>query len=464
MLRVFHIYYTIRSLLFFIGEMFLIILALWLSTLLLHHGRLIDEPDRISMWLRIVLITFIIQISLYYHDLYDFEVRKTISDMSLQIVQAIGIACLAISGIYFLYPQVMMQEGIFFIGLFFLLLLLVSWRILYMHLCQRDLFNERVFLIGDGSLARMILEKVNGSIDSGYKVAAIFSNPGGSSLAKESGVEHYNSYDQLCDIARENDVRKIVVALQERRGRSPIQALLSCKLQGIRVLDGVSFFESLSGKILASETTPSWLIFSDGFNRHKLVLAGKRCIDVCLSSLGLLVSAPLMGLIACAVKWSSPGPVFFKQARLGQMERTFQVVKFRTMRQDAEAQSGAVWATENDPRVTGLGRILRKLRLDELPQFWNVLKGEMSFVGPRPERPEFVQQLKQKLPYYGERHSVKPGLTGWAQVKYSYGASEEDALRKLEYDLFYIKHVSLLFDLYIVLKTIKTVLGGQGAR
>jgi sugar transferase (PEP-CTERM system associated) len=416
------------------------------------------------LWLRIILITLIIQFSLYYHDLYDFEHSRRIFDLSLRIVQAIGIACLFLALIYFLFPLFIIEQGIFFVGLFFLLLFLVSWRILYQYLCQKHVFDERIFLVGDGNLAHMIGDLVQNSIDSGYVVSAVFSNPGKSSLANELGVSHYSGYDHLCDLAQESGIGKIVVALEERRGKSPVNALLDCKTKGMQVFDGLSFFESLSGKIVATKTPPSWLIFSDGFRRHKLALWSKRAIDILLASLGLTLVGPLMLLIAGLVKWTSPGPAFFRQARVGPRDRPFQVIKFRTMREDAEAASGAVWAEEKDPRVTKVGRVLRKLRLDELPQFWNVLKGEMSFVGPRPERPEFVEQLKERLPYYSERHTVKPGITGWAQVNYGYGASEEDALRKLEYDLFYIKHLSLLFDLYIVLKTVKTVLGGNGAR
>ena len=235
-------------------------------------------------------------------------------------------------------------------------------------------------------------------------------------------------------------------------------------MQGIKVIEGISFHEMLSGKVLATQAPPSWIIFSEGFRRHKVIIIGKRILDIVFSSLGLILASPIMLLCAIAVKASSKGPVFFKQLRTGQMEKGYKVIKFRTMAQDAEKMSGAVWATEKDPRITGVGNILRKFRFDELPQFWNVLRGDMSFVGPRPERPEFVEQLKERIPYYGERHTVKPGITGWAQVNYPYGASEEDALRKLEYDLFYIKNLSLVFDLYIALKTVKTVLVGEGAR
>ena len=464
MLKVFNKYYTIRNLLFFIGEMGLIFFGIWIAVYIISEDILYETQLRADVWIRVLLITLVIQVSLYYHDLYDFEHSHTIFDLCLRIVQAIGIACLALAFIYLVYPYVILEQGIFFVGLFFLLLFLVSWRILYEYLCQKHIFDEKIFLVGDGNLAQMISDRITNNLDSGYLVRGVFSNPGTSSLAHNLGVASYSSYDHLCDLAREHGVSKIVVALEERRGKSPVKALLDCKTMGIQVLDGLSFFEGLAGKIMATKTPPSWLIFSEGFRRHKLALWSKRIIDILLASLGLILTAPLFLIIAGLIKWSSPGPAFFRQTRVGQRERPFQVMKFRTMRDDAEAESGAIWAEEDDPRITPFGKVLRKLRLDELPQFWNVLKGEMSFVGPRPERPEFVEQLKERLPYYSERHTVKPGITGWAQVNYGYGASEEDALRKLEYDLFYIKHLSLLFDLYIVLKTVKIVLAGTGAR
>jgi sugar transferase (PEP-CTERM system associated) len=324
--------------------------------------------------------------------------------------------------------------------------------------------NEKIILVGDSTLGREIAREINNSVDSGYSIHSVFSNPGDSGLAGELGVQFYDDYEQLCSVAERVGIWKIVLAQEERRGKSPMKHLLACKLQGIKILDGVSFYESLSGKIPATQTTPSRLIFSEGFRRNRLGLFCKRLSDILSSLLGLVLLSPLLLVLAALVKASSPGPVFFVQQRVGQRGRLFNMVKFRTMRQDAETATGAVWADKQDPRVTGVGRIMRRFRLDEIPQFWNVLKGEMSFVGPRPERPEFVRQLSQNLPYYGERHSLKPGLTGWAQVNYGYGASEEDALRKLEYDLFYIKNFSLLFDLYIVLKTIKAVFFSDGAR
>ena len=464
MLKVFNKYYPIRSLLFFIGESGLIFLSIWLVIFLFHAAELPHDPERMNIWLRILLITMIVQVSLYYHDLYDFRIKNKMFELSVRIVQAIGAACLVLAGLYYLFPYLILEQGIFFIGIFILILFLVSWRFFYQLACQKCLWNEKILLVGDGNLAEMIGDELHSNMDSGYTVSAVFSNPGKSSLAERLGVEKKNSYDELCEYALNNGINKIVVALEERRGHSPVQALLNCKMYGIKILDGMTFYELISGKILPTSTPPSWLIFSEGFRRYKLTVWGKRGVDILLSLTGMILSAPLQIVTAFLVKVTSPGPVFFRQTRVGEMERNFQVLKFRTMREDAEAVSGAVWAEENDPRLTPLGGIFRKLRLDELPQFWNVLKGEMSFVGPRPERPEFVDQLKKRLPYYGERHTVKPGITGWAQINYPYGASEEDALRKLEYDLFYIKNLSLVFDLYIVLKTVKTVLAGSGAR
>jgi sugar transferase (PEP-CTERM system associated) len=452
MLKVFNKYYTIRNLLFFIIEGCLIYSGILVVVFGFYQGSVPVHPEYMNLWLRVLIVTLIVQLSLYYNDLYDFSVKRKVLDLSLRIIQAIGVSCLLLAALYYIFPAMILEQGIFFFAIF-----------VYQILCQKKLFNVRFLMIGDGELAELISREVS-SLDSGYTLTGIFSNPQSSGLSERLGVPHRESYDHLSQVAQDSGARTLVMALQERRGRSPIQELLNCRLQGIKVMDGVSFYEHLSGKVLATQAPPSWLIYSDGFRRHPIIRIGKRSLDVLFALLGLILSAPLFAACAMAIKATSRGPVFFKQNRVGQKEQTYKVYKFRTMRDDAEEKSGAVWATEEDPRITRVGHILRKFRFDEIPQFWNVLKGEMSFVGPRPERPEFVDQLKQKIPYYSERHSVKPGITGWAQVNYPYGASEEDALRKLEYDLFYIKNLSLLFDLYIVLKTVKTVIVGKGAR
>ena len=463
MLKVFQKYFPIRNLLFFLVEATLIILGI-LTAFVMLQGTGHEESMETSIGLRIGVIALLLQVNLYYLDLYDFSFPRKLIDMGLRLIQAIGATCLILAAVYLVFPQIILEEKIFFLGLVFLFVFLICWRVMYQTLCQNKVLTEPIFLVGQGSLASTISEHIRRNLDSGFTIAGLFDPAGRDTLARDLDVPAYRDVKQLCDTAKDHGIKKIVIALEERRGAFPQQTLLQCRMQGIAVYEGIQFFELLSGRILATETPPSWLIFSEGFNRHVATLSAKRALDVFAAGTGLILAAPLMGLIAVAVKASSPGPVFFRQVRVGQWEQGFEVMKFRTMRTDAEELTGAMWAEKEDPRITRVGRILRRFRLDELPQFLNVLKGEMSFVGPRPERPCFVEQLKQRLPYYGERHTVKPGITGWAQVNYGYGASEEDALRKLEYDLFYIKQLSLFFDLFIVLKTIKTVLFSSGAR
>jgi sugar transferase (PEP-CTERM system associated) len=254
------------------------------------------------------------------------------------------------------------------------------------------------------------------------------------------------------------------VSLVDARGKLPMEKLLDMKLDGVTFDHLPSVYEEYTGKIAVENLRPSWLIFSAGFKKSRTLAMSKRSLDVVLASIGLVVGLPLMAIIALAVRLSSPGPILYRQRRVGLRGHIFQVYKFRTMRDDAEAATGPVWAAKDgDARVTPIGRTLRRTRLDELPQLWNILIGEMSFVGPRPERPEFVKDLTRDIPYYGQRHVVRPGLTGWAQVRYTYGASTEDALQKLQYDLYYIKNLSIGLDLYIMFETIKTVVLQRGA-
>jgi len=270
-------------------------------------------------------------------------------------------------------------------------------------------------------------------------------------------------YTQIASIVKAGGVDRIIVALDERRGKFPLEQLLSCRLKGIPVDDGIVFTEQLAGKLSVENLHPSFLIFSDGFKSSEIFKAVKRSIDLLASLVALTLFFPICLLISLAIKLDSKGPIFYQQERVGEDERIFRLLKFRSMRVDAET-GDPVWASENDPRVTRVGRVIRKLRFDEIPQMINVLTGEMSFVGPRPERPFFVKELENEVPYYDQRHVIKPGITGWAQIMYRYGASKEDALQKLKYDLYYIKHMSVLLDLMIIFETVKTVLLGKGAR
>jgi len=282
-------------------------------------------------------------------------------------------------------------------------------------------------------------------------------------LEKASEHEILGDYNDIPALCKKGHVDRIIVALDERRGKFPVEQLLLCRLKGIRVDDGMAFTEELAGKLSVENLRPSSLIFSDGFKRSIIFKRIKRGFDVVLSIVGLAVTMPINVVLSAAIKVDSPGSILYKQERVGKDGNIFRLLKFRSMSQDAEP-NGPVWADVSDDRATRVGKVIRKLRLDEIPQMVNVLRGEMSFVGPRPERPFFVEQLRKELPYYFQRHTVKPGITGWAQIKYPYGASKEDALEKLKYDYYYIKHMSLIFDLTVIMETIKTVLLGRGAR
>jgi sugar transferase (PEP-CTERM system associated) len=316
---------------------------------------------------------------------------------------------------------------------------------------------NRVLVVGNDQLAED-MRRLIATAGPRFQLAGSVKLP----LTGPSSTSWLNS--DIFETAKALNANKVAISLTERRGMFPLQEMLNCKLSGIEVLDAPSLYERITGKLLLENITPSWFIFSSGFKVTPWLLMGKRLVDIVCAVIGLLIFAPFAPLVMLTIKMDSAGPVIFRQERIGKGDVPFVLYKLRTMSQDAEKGTGAVWASTTDPRVTRLGRFLRKSRIDEIPQLFNVLKGEMSLVGPRPERPEFVSKLKEVIPFYSERHFVKPGVTGWAQVRYPYGASVEDALEKLRFDLFYIKNISLLLDLNIIFKTIGVVLLRKGAR
>jgi sugar transferase (PEP-CTERM system associated) len=405
-----------------------------------------------------LLIAFVCQTCLYYTDLYDF--RKIIDrrDLFVRIAQALGASSFILAVIYFWFPTMMIGRGVFFIAALLVITLVTVWRIAFEWLMRRIGPRERLLLVGTNvaavNLAREIFERrqelgveIVGFVDPDpAKVGQPLLNPG-----------IIGTVDDIATIVRTHSVDRVVVSLSDARGKLPMDKLLDIKLSGVSFDHLASVYEEYTGKIAVENLRPSWLIFSSGFSGNHALRAVKRTTDVCAAVIGLVLAAPIMAIVALLVRLTSHGPVLYHQARVGFRGRPFMVHKFRSMRADAEAVTGPVWAQARDPRVTPVGRFLRTSRLDELPQLWNVLVGEMSLVGPRPERPQFVEELTREIPFYGQRHTVRPGLTGWAQVRYSYGATREDALEKLQYELFYIKNMSIALDMFIILKTIKTV-------
>ncbi len=324
-------------------------------------------------------------------------------------------------------------------------------------------FRERLLFLGATPLADQVISEL-GENSPGYEILGFVDDRPEHSLALSNGFHVLGTSRQLREVVASTKPNTIVVALSERRGVFPMQEVLECKLRGVHVEDWPAFYEKLTGKIVVKNLRPSWLVFSDGFNRTRFTRLAKRAVDLILSSLFLLLGWPLFLAAAFAIKLGSRGPVFFRQERVGERARIFTLLKFRTMVDGAEDHTGPTWAREDDPRITRIGRLLRKTRMDEFPQIINVLKGEMSFIGPRPERPHFVEELQEKIPYYAQRNTIKPGITGWAQVRYRYGATIEDAEEKLQYDLYYVKNMSIFLDLLILLFSIQVVLFGKGAR
>ena len=408
----------------------------------------------------------VLQTCLYYADLYEDEPLQRPLDTALRLVQSLLAGVLVLLAIYYVAPDVRVGRGV--LGLFMGLAItgLFFVRAMYMWLGEEESLAENVLIIGTGYTAQRIAKEIITRRPWGLKVAGFLSGDPAEVGRRIVNPRVVGTIDELPLLLKHLKARMVVVALDDRRGKLPIGVLLRCRIQGIRVEEGASVLENLTGQIPIKNLRPSWLVFSQGFRgESRLVRRLKYAGEFCVALVLFALFAPLMLLVALAVKLTSRGPVIYRQERVGWRGQTFQLLKYRTMRVDAEASSGPVWASgEDDPRITRLGRLLRKTRLDELPQLVNVLRGEMSFVGPRPERPHFVNALRQVIPLYDERHTVRPGITGWAQIRCGYGSSIEDAEQKLQYDLYYIKHVSLAFDLGVMVDTLKVMVVGRGAR
>jgi sugar transferase (PEP-CTERM system associated) len=411
-----------------------------------------------------LLIALACQVCLHYRELYDLRIVTDRRELFVRTFQALGAASMILAGVYYWFPDLIIGRGVFMLAAALVATVVVGWRVFFEWLSHNVGPRERLLLVGTTpgavALARELYERkelgveIIGFIDPDpARVGAPVINPG-----------VIGTLDEIPQIVRNRGVDRVVVGLIDARGRLPVEKLLGMKMEGVAFDHLASVYEEYTGKIAISNLRPSWLIFSSGFRKTRPLIAMKRSLDVLAAFIGLVLALPLMAIVAAAIKLTSKGPALYHQTRVGQRGRPFTIHKFRSMRVDAEVGTGAVWASKADDRITTVGRFLRKTRFDELPQLWNVLRGDMSFVGPRPERPEFVDDLTKAIPFYGERHVVKPGLTGWAQVCYTYGASVEDAMEKLQYDLYYIKNLSIALDLFIIFKTIKTVLLGSGAQ
>lgn len=437
-----------------------IVLALYLR---LGAGGAEYQLNENNGWLKIALATAVCLLILYFYDLYDFTVMGNRRELLLRLVQALGIAWALLALLFYFVPPLLIGRGVSVISVPLVLVLLLGWRVLIHYLMGHPEIGERVLIVGAGRAAIDTAQAVWQRRDAGYRIVGFVTEDAENVKMQLSNARVLGTADALEKIVRGEKVDRIVIAVRERRGSFPTEQLLRMSLAGdVSIEECTSFFERITGQVHLDMLRPSWLIFAGRGRDTRLKTVFREAVHRLLGLIGLIFSIPIAAATAILIKLDSKGEVFYRQERVGKNGKLIKVIKFRSMKTDAEADGKPVWARTDDDRVTRVGRVIRKIRVDEIPQFWNIIKGEMNFVGPRPERPHFVAQLADEVPFYEHRHLVAPGLTGWAQIKYPYGASVEDARQKLQFDLYYIKNQSLALDLIIVFETIKTVLFGKG--
>jgi len=452
------------------------VLLLFAESMLLFGGLIIAVYVRLGAieaedalierngFYKAAVATLVCLASFYLLDLYDFVVMHDRRELVLRLLQALGLAWVALALIFYLVPAAMIGRGVSLISLPLALMLMVGWRVAIHWVLGHPDLGERILIVGSGDIAIEIARETLDRPDAGFRVVGFVDNDPalvGKSLINPKVI---GLTSELATLVRRENIDRLVVAIGDRRGQFPTQELLRLSLSGdVSIEESASFYERLTGRVLLDMIRPSWLIFSSRGRRARINELARTIMHRAVALLGAVLSLPIVIVTAILIKIESRGPILYKQERMGKNGRVFTLMKFRSMRTDAE-KDGPVWAKTADERMTRVGSVIRKIRVDEIPQFWNILRGDMNFVGPRPERPHFIAQLAQEIEYYEQRHLIAPGLTGWAQIKYPYGASIEDARQKLEYDLYYIKNQSITLDATIMFETIKTILLGRGGR
>lgn len=448
-----------------VTELSLIVLSVMAAAALRFHGNLHDRLAFIEQApLRALLIALCVTGAMTAFGLYQVHVRHSRADFLLRLLLSFVCGGIVLVVIYYLLPAAYIGRGVLAISLVLSLLAVVATRLFLLRAFRFEALKQRILVFGAGRNADLINQRLRRSSDRQSFVLLGFVPVKGHEVVVDPSRLVVPPEEGLCALADRLNVDEIIIALDERRGGMPMEDMLQCVQLGMAVTDLSTFFEREAGMVQLSVVDPSWLVFSGGFDYSLPRRLSKRAFDLVAASVIFLLTWPLMLLTALAVRLESSGPVLYRQVRVGERGTHFEIVKFRSMRVDAEGDGVARWASKDDDRSTRVGRFIRKTRLDELPQLFSILRGEMSFVGPRPERPQFVELLTGELRYYGVRHAVKPGLTGWAQLRYPYGASVRDADEKLKFDLFYVKNHGLVFDLLILLQTVEVVLFGRGAR
>ena len=459
MIRFLNVYYPTRTVVLLLCEALIVSGCFLLATLVLMGPDAYLALNYEQGYTKIAAITAVSLIFSYYFDLYEPQIVSAPLEIYFRILLVLGFDCFLLSILILFFPSIAIARYVYALAFLFLTPALIGWRRVYEWIIGQKLFRERVYVLGAGDYASTIVTSLQARRELGMEVSdwrdiRLLDKP----ARKQVWIE------ELARLAEARPpIHRIIVAVEDARGELPVQDLLNLRFTGITIENATSLHERLSGKIQLSGIRPSNFLYSDGFRISRTQQLVRQLVSMVVATIGLLLFLPFFPFVVLLIRLSSKGPIFFRQTRVGVGGRNFYVYKFRSMFIDAEA-GGARWATKNDPRVTKFGMFMRKTRIDEIPQLWNVLRGDMGFVGPRPERPEFVPMLSEHLPFYYLRHLVRPGLTGWAQVRFGYGATMEETREKLEYDLYYIKHMSLGLDLLIMFETVKTILRRRGAQ
>lgn len=463
-IRIFKHYVRIPFIILGVGEFIVMALSISAAAYILFQQNIYELSNYFdSSIISALIYALVMTLSMTSIGLYQARLREGILGFLLRLSAALFLGTVALSLVFYIFPSLFLGRGVLLLAeaISFAGIALIR-NIIYFS--GSTIFKKRILVLGAGERAASITELRRKSDQIGFSILGFVHIRGEKDVVDQKKVIFLNL--SLLDYCADNDVDEIVLAINDRRKSLPMAELLDCKMSGVDIVDVLQFFERETSKIKLDHLHPSYLLYSDGFQQGIARQNVKRFFDVCVSSVFLFLTWPIMAITALFIMIESGfnQPILYRQVRVGEDGKPFQVLKFRSMRTDAEASGKAQWAVKNDTRITKVGSFIRKVRIDELPQIFNVFKGNMSFVGPRPERPEFVGELSDKIPYFNERHRIKPGITGWAQLSYPYGASEKDSLEKLQYDLYYVKNHSLFLDFLILLQTVEVILFSKGAR
>jgi sugar transferase (PEP-CTERM system associated) len=459
LIRLFNVYYPVRTLVLLAGEALIVWTSFFLGTMLQHP---VDNQELLKShhgYYKIAIVTVLVLVFSHLFDLYNPSnfTKNNRGDLYFRLLMVPGFVALILALIAWRRPDFLPGKNSALAGVVILTVALLGWRTAYSWWSQQPFLREHVYVLGIDERAQRLVQALRARPELGIDVVGWSGNVEGI-VNRESVAAH------LTELVKGQTVHRVIVAMQDRREAMPMPELLQLRLRGVHIEEATSWLEKISGRIEVEQLYPSWIIFAKGFRFSSPFRMVRRVLNFTVALIGLILALPILPFVFLAVKLDSPGPALYRQKRVGRRGAIFYCYKFRTMRKDAEADTGPTWADDQDPRITRGGKFLRASRLDEIPQLWCVLKGDMAFVGPRPERPEFVEWLTRELPYYGVRHMVRPGITGWAQIRYKYGNTIEDAKEKLQFDLFYIKNASIGLDILIMFQTIKIVLLGRGAQ